>query len=76
ADSYGVVVFKNGKFFKVGLLLNGARTFTFMDTPETLTPTYYRVELFGMTHVNPLHLPFYGMEVALTNPIYINFPQQ
>lgn len=76
ADSYGVVVFKNGKFFKVGLLLNGARTFTFMDTPKTLTPTYYRVELFGMPHVHSLHLPFYGMEVALTNPIYINFPQQ
>lgn len=72
-DIYGVVVFKNGMFFKVGLLLCGARTFSFKDIPDTSTHTYYRVELLGMTH--PLYHLLYGIEVALTNPIYVNFPQ-
>ncbi len=71
---YGLGVFKNGNLYKVWLLLGGAQSFTFSDIPDTSTPTYYRAELVGIPHVFFPYMLLYGTEIALTNPIYINFP--
>ncbi len=68
-----IAVFKNGKVFKVWLLRGGGVSLTFRDIPSPAALSYYRVELWGIPEVAPLFLPLYGTEIALTNPIYINF---
>lgn len=72
--SYGLGVFKNGTLYRVWLLLGGAQSFTFSDIPDTSTPTYYRAELVGIPQVFFPYMLLYGIEIALTNPIYLNFP--
>jgi len=69
---YGLGIYKNGRVVTV-LLLCGLTTVTFSDIPEPSLPTYYRVELYGRTHREPLYTMLYGMEIGLTNPIYINY---
>jgi predicted metal-dependent phosphoesterase TrpH len=69
---YGLGIYKNGRVFKA-LLLCGLTTVTFSDIPKPSLPTYYRVELYGRTHRDPLYAILYGMEIGLTNPIYINY---
>lgn len=69
---YGLGIYKNGRIFKV-ILLSGLNTVTFTDIPEASLPTYYRVELYGITQVESLYSMLYGIEIALTNPIYINY---
>lgn len=72
-DTYGVAVFKNGDLFKMWILWGEVSFITFDDVPEVSLPTYYRVELLGIPEVAPLLLSLYGMQIALTNPIYVNF---
>jgi hypothetical protein len=72
-DTYGVAVFKNGDLFKMWILWGEVSFITFDDVPEVSLHTYYRVELLGIPEVAPLLLSLYGMQIALTNPIYVNF---
>jgi hypothetical protein len=69
---YGLTIFKNGSPFKI-LLVSGLKEITFKDILETSLPTYYRVELYGMPQLIPFYTSLYGIEVALTNPIYVNY---
>jgi len=69
---YGLSIYKNGRILKV-ILLSGLNTFTFEDMPEDSLPTYYRVELHGITQEALLYPLLYGNKIALTNPIYINY---
>lgn len=69
---YGLTVFKNGSTFKTRLA-SGLRDITFSDSVETSLPAYYRVELYGMPREIPLYRALYGIQVALTNPIYVNY---
>ena len=69
---YGLGIFKNGRIFKV-LFLSRINTITFTDIPESSLPTYYRAELYGTTQTELLFSMLYGMQICLTNPIYLNY---
>ena len=69
---YGLTIFKNGSTFKT-FLVSGFREIIFKDLVTTSLPAYYRAELYGMPEVNPLYTVLYGIEIAITNPIYLNY---
>jgi hypothetical protein len=73
-DTYVLGVFKNGRLFRVWVLACGADSFTFKDVPEAFTRTYYRVELIGNPTVPQSTRLLYGRVIAITNPIYVEFP--
>ncbi len=72
-DVLGVGVFKNGRLFKVWLLIGSLAEMVFRDHPAP--GTYYRVELLGKPDVALLPQLLYGRVIALTNPIYFGYPQ-
>jgi hypothetical protein len=70
-DVYGLGVFKNGKLFKVWILVGTIEEIRFSDSP--VPGTYYRIELIGKPDVTPFQQLLYGRVIALTNPIYFGF---
>jgi hypothetical protein len=70
--TYGLGIFKNGELFRNRLVSDRAPV-TFADSPGFGEKTYYRTELYGIPQSNPLYLQLYGVMIALTNPIYINY---
>jgi hypothetical protein len=73
ARVYLAGVFKNGRLFRVWLFYGGANSFTFCDTPTA--GTFYRVELLGNPDVHGLRKLLYGKVIAMTSPIYVDFPE-
>jgi len=66
-------VFKNGLLFRAWILFPGSPAWTFTDISSPAA--YYRVELFGKPKVSALQQLFFGRTLALTNPIYMAFPE-
>jgi hypothetical protein len=70
-DIYGLGIFKNGRLFKLWILIGTIDEIIFSDSPAS--DTYYRVELIGKPAVTPFQQLLYGRVIALTNPIYFGF---
>jgi hypothetical protein len=71
---YAVGLLKNGELSRVWIVRGGVGVIKFEDTPEGLA--YYRLELAGNPDVFGIEKLLYGKIVALTNPIYVGFPQE
>jgi len=71
-----VVVSKNGWPFRAWIVGGEKDTVTFTDIPETIGRTYYRAKLMGRTTPNMIKRLLYGWVKAMTNPIYVNFPNK
>ena len=72
-DVYGLGIFKNGRLFKIWILIGSIDEIIFSDSPAP--GTYYRIELIGMPDVTPLQQLLYGRVIALTNPIYFGYAE-
>ena len=72
-DVYGWGVFKNGKLFKVWVLIGTIDEMRFSDIP--VAGTYYRVALVGNTDVTPLKQLLYRRVIVLINPLYFGYPK-
>lgn len=71
-----VVVLKNGVPFRAWIVDDNRNSVTFTDTPETIGRTYYRAKLIGRTTPSLIKRLLYGWVKAMTNPIYVNFPNK
>jgi hypothetical protein len=71
---YAVGVSKNGRLSRVWIVGGGVGVIRFEDTPENRA--YYRIELAGDPDVFGIEQLLYGKIIALTNPIYVGFPQE
>ena len=73
-NRYVVGVLKNGLLHRVFVLTGGAHELTFSETLGGDARDYYRVELIGNPPIFFVHRLLYGRVMAITNPIYVNFP--
>jgi hypothetical protein len=67
-----VVIYKNGEVVARRRLERDGGIYRFSDTPQAMA--YYRVELRGRPEVGFLQRLIYGRTLALTNPIYVGYP--
>ena len=68
-----VTVIKDGELFKAWLISGGINVIEFSDTVSSGDPAYYRVELYGDPDVEGLNQLIYGVQIAVSNPIYTNY---
>lgn len=68
-----VTVIKDAQIFKAWLISGSTHTLTFSDTLNAEIPVYYRTELYGKPDVTGLKQLIYGLRIAVSNPIYVNY---
>lgn len=68
-----VTIIKDAEIFKAWLISGEPRALTFSDTLCADTPVYYRAELYGEPDVQGLNQLIYGLRIAVSNPIYVNY---
>ena len=71
-DKARVVIYRNGEVLAGVRLERDGGVYTFTDTPQAMA--YYRAELRGRPEVGLLQRLIYGRTLALTNPIYVGYP--
>ncbi len=67
---------KNGIIYRAWVLDGAAGSVTVSDVPHSIGHTFYRAELIGRPDVPAATSLLYGRMKAMTNPIYINYPQR
>jgi hypothetical protein len=75
-DRFLICLRKNGIIYKAWVLEGETGSVSVSDVPDGIGHTYYRAELIGRPDVHAATSFLYGRMIAMTNPIYINYPQR
>lgn len=74
-DTYISVIYKNGLPFKAFVLSGGADTVEFSDSVKPRERANYRAEVMGNPGLTSLQKLLHGRVLALTSPVYVNYPR-
>lgn len=74
-DTYIAVAYKNGMPFRAWVLSGGADKIEFSDTVNQFERASYRAEIMGNPGVSSLQKLLFGRVLAVTSPVYANYPR-